>query len=72
MLSSKMDVIIKILYFITFNNSIAVVGALTPIALLHSVCDLKTARKNVQRKVMLYEFELGHNAAERTKNIYWA
>ena len=45
-------------------------GVLT-YALLHSMCDLKTAQMNVNliKEFMLYELELGHNAAEATKNI---
>ena len=40
------------------------------------MCDLKAAQMNVQhsliRKLMLYEFEPGHNATEATKNICFA
>ena len=50
-----------------------IVGALTRNALFHSVCDLKAAQINTQtsliREFVLYEFELGHYAAEATKNI---
>ena len=60
----------------TVFGSIMVLGALTHCALLHSMCYLKTARINVQchliLELMLYEFELGHNEAESTKNICWA
>ena len=52
-------------------GSIVVVGVLT---LLQSVYNLKAAQMNVKcslmHKFMLYEFELGHNTAEPTKNIY--
>ena len=53
-------------------GSIEVVGALALCALHHSVCEMKTAQKNVQRNLIreltLYKFELGHNAdAEATK-----
>ena len=58
-------------------GSIAVVGALTPCALLLCVCVcvcvLKAAQRNVQhsliRELMLYGFQQGHKAAEETKNI---
>ena len=50
-----------------------VVGVLTCCALLYFVCDLKAVQLNVQlsliQEFMLYEFKLGHNAAEATKNI---
>ena len=49
-------------------SSITVVSAFI---LLHSVCNLKTTQMNVQRslirELMLYEFDLGHNATEATK-----
>ena len=51
--------------------SIVVVGVLTCYALLHPVCDLKTAQINMQRssiqELMLYKFEMGHNTSEITK-----
>ena len=54
-------------------NSIEVVSALTWCALLPSVFNLKAAQINLQRslirKPMAYEFELGHNATDETKNI---
>ena len=54
-------------------EGIMVLGVLTHWALLHFMCDLKAIRMNVQYsliwELMLYEFELGHNAAEDTKNI---
>ena len=50
-------------------RSTTVVDALTCCALIHSWCDLKAARINVQ--IMLYEFELDHNVVEETKNICW-
>ena len=53
-------------------GSVVVVGALTPI-LLHFARNLKKVQVNEQRsqiwELLLYEFELGHNAAEVTKNI---
>ena len=43
-------------------------------ALLHSMCDLKIAQMNLKysliQELLPYEFKLGHNAAETTKNIY--
>ena len=51
---------------------IVVVGALTHLALLHSVSELK-AIKNAQesqiRGLILYEVKLGHKAVEASKNI---
>ena len=51
-----------------------VVCVLTFCALLHSMCDLKAPQMNVQhsliQELLLYEFKLGHNTAEATKNIY--
>ena len=45
-------------------------------ALLHSMCDLKAEQINVQcnliQELLLYKFELHHNAVEVTKNIYCA
>ena len=50
-----------------------VVGALTCCALLHSVCDMKTTKLNIQccliKQLRLCKFELGHNATEATKTI---
>ena len=50
-----------------------VVGALTHCALLHSICDLKATQMNMQfsliEELMFYEFKLGHNVMEVTKNI---
>ena len=58
----------------TMIGSIVVVGVLTRCALLHSTCDLKAIRSNVQCcliwELMLYAFELGHNDIETTKNIF--
>ena len=51
-------------------GSIVVVRALTRCALLHSVCDLK-ATHSLIGEFMLSEFEVGHNVAEATQNIYW-
>ena len=49
-----------------------IVGALT-CALFHYVYHLKTAQMNMQCcliwKFLLYEFKLGHNSVETTKNI---
>ena len=54
--------------------SIVEIGALTRYALLHSVYVLKAAQMTVPRslirKLRLYEFKLGHNVAEATKNIF--
>ena len=54
-------------------SSIVVVGAQTRYALLHSVWDLKAAQINVQcwliQELLLYEFEVSHNADEAIKNI---
>ena len=54
-------------------GSIMAVDTLTHCALFHSVCDLKVALMNMQRsliwELMLYEFELGYNAAEVIKDI---
>ena len=53
--------------------SIVVVGALTRCKLLHSVCNLKAAQKNVPCgliwELMLYLFKQGHNASEAAKNV---
>ena len=53
-----------------------VVSVLTRCALLQSVCDLKAAQMNVQcsliQELMLDKFELGYNATEVTKKIYYA
>ena len=55
------------------DGIVAVVGALTHSALLHSVCDLKAAQMNVQRgqiqEFILYEFKLDHNSAEANKTF---
>ena len=55
-------------------GSIMIIGALTCSALLHSVCDLKSAQMNGQysliQEPMFCEFELSHNSVEATKNIY--
>ena len=52
-------------------GSIVVVGALTRCALLHSECDFKVTKLNVQhsliQELMLHEFE---HSAEVIKNIY--
>ena len=48
---------------------IILVGALTLCALLHSELNLKAAWVKVQLELLLYEFELGHNATKATKNI---
>ena len=49
------------------------VGVLTCSALLHSICDLKTAQTDRQcsliQKLRLYKSELGYNTMEATKNI---
>ena len=54
-------------------GSIIVVGVLTYCTLLHFESDLKDAQINLQQsliwKLILYEFELGHNTVESTKNI---
>ena len=55
-------------------SSIVIVGTLTRRALLCTMCELKAALRNVQcsliRKLMLYQFEVGHDIAEETENIY--
>ena len=54
------------------TDSIVIEGAQTHCSLLNSVYDLKATQMNLQRnlirKFMLYEFQLGHNATEATKN----
>ena len=53
--------------------SIMVVSALTHCTLLHSMCNLKAKQINMQchliQELILYNIELGCNAAEATKNI---
>ena len=60
---------------LTVVGSIMVVRMLTCCALVHSICDLKVTRMNVQhisiQKLMLYEFKLGHNVIEVTKNLFY-
>ena len=56
-------------------SSIVVVSTLTRCVLLHSVCNFKAVQMDVQRclirELILYEFELDHNAsAEEIKNIW--
>ena len=50
-----------------------VIGVLTR-ALLHSMCDLKAVRMNMQSsliwELMLYKFEVDYNAVVATKKIY--
>ena len=57
-------------------GSIIVNGALTRCALLHPKCDLKDTQMNVKSRViqelLLYMFQLGHNAAEATKTFSYA
>ena len=52
-----------------------VVSILTHCILFHSVLNLNVIQMNVQCsliwELMLYEFEMGHNAMEATKNICW-
>ena len=54
-------------------DSVVVVGMLIHDALLHSVCDLKAAKINMQHslisELILYKFKLGHNTTETTKNF---
>ena len=54
-------------------GSIVVGDMLICCALLHSVYDLKVTQMNVQcsliQELILYKFEVGHNATEETKNI---
>ena len=42
--------------------------------LLHSVCNLKAIEMNIQasliQELLLFGFEVGHNAEEATKNIF--
>ena len=53
-----------------------VVNMLTCCALFHSVCHLKATQINAQcsliLELMLYDFKLGHNNVEATKNICFA
>ena len=55
-------------------NSITVISVLTCYALLHSMWDLKAQQMNIQQSLIwdliLYKFELNHNAIEETKKIY--
>ena len=55
-------------------GSIVVVSAMTCCVLVHSMYDLKAAHMNVQQsliwELMLYKFELCHNAVEAAKNIH--
>ena len=53
-------------------DSIVVVDLLGCCALIHSMCDLKTAQINVQLiwGLMLYEFQLSHNVMEATKTCF--
>ena len=53
----------------TVVGSIVVVGVLTSYALLYLMCDLKAAQMNMQWELMVYEFKLGHDSVETTKNI---
>ena len=48
-------------------SNIKVVDALICCILLHSECDLKNAQMKLE--TYSFEFELGHNAVEATKNI---
>ena len=54
-------------------GSILVVGTLIHLALLHCMCGLKAAQKNVQcsliQELRFYVFKLGYNTTEATKNI---
>ena len=63
----------KLCYVPVVVGSVVVVGVLTRCALLHYVCNLKTAQITVQRglilKLMLSGFELGYNALEAIKTI---
>ena len=56
-----------------YGCSILVVGSLTRCVLLHSMCNLKAAQMNMECNLIcelkLYEFRMGSNAAEATKNI---
>ena len=55
----------------TVVGSIVVVGVFTCCTLLHSLCALEATQMNIQHCLIweFYEFELGHNIAEATKNI---
>ena len=57
----------------TVVGGIIIVGGLIPCALLHSVYDLKVAKRNMQyiliQKHMIYECELDHNATKESRNI---
>ena len=65
----------KLWKVLTAIGSIVVAGVLTSHALLHFVYDLKAALMNVQHCLILqltfYDFELGNNIAEATRNICW-
>ena len=54
-------------------SSIVLVGVLTCCALLHFMCDLKTAQMNMQcsliQELMLNVFEEEHNTTEESKTI---
>ena len=58
-------------------GSIVVVGALTHYALFHTVFDLKALQMNMLysliQELMLYKFEVSHDAAEATKKtiVLW-
>ena len=57
-------------------GSVMVISVLRHCARLHSICDLKASRINVQCsliwELMIYKFKLGYKAAEAIKNIYCA
>ena len=54
-------------------DSIMLAGMLIHWALLYSRCDLTATEMNIQcsliKELMLYEFKMGHNVTEATKNI---
>ena len=62
----------KLLQVSTVVGSMILDGGLMCSALLHSVCDLKTAQMNVPYSQMqeLCRFKMGHDAAKATKNSW--
>ena len=51
-------------------GSLMIHGVVTRCALFPFVCDLKAVQRRVIQELMLYEFELGHNATEATKKRF--
>ena len=63
----------KLWKVLSMVGSIVVVGVLTYWVLFSTVCELKAAQMNIQYcliwEFIFYEFKLGHNAGETTKNV---